>query len=107
MSADTERVDILGRTFQKISIDDNIYFAPVAIDDREEDRLTAQHDILTRLLGNSLISRRIPLVKPARVLDCGYGSGDWCVQFAEEYEDTEVRKICMLISNTASTDHPR
>lgn len=93
MSADTERVDILGRTFQKISIDDNIYFAPVAIDDREEDRLTAQHDILTRLLGNSLISRKIPLVNPARVLDCGYGSGDWCVQFAEEYEDAEVTGV--------------
>lgn len=93
MSTDTERVDVLGRTFQKISIDDSIYFAPVAIDDREEDRLAAQHDIFSRLLGDRLITRKIPLADPRRVLDCGYGSGDWCVQFAEEYEESEVTGV--------------
>ncbi|KAF2850477.1 S-adenosyl-L-methionine-dependent methyltransferase [Plenodomus tracheiphilus IPT5] len=93
MSADTERVDILGRTFQRISIDDSIYFAPVALDDREEERLTAQHDIFSRLLGDSMVSRKIPLADPRRVLDCGYGGGDWCVQFAEEYEDSEVTGV--------------
>ncbi|KAI8938438.1 hypothetical protein NX059_004331 [Plenodomus lindquistii] len=93
MSADTERVDVLGRSFQKISLDDDIYLAPVAIDDREEDRLTSQHDILLRLLGDNLFSGRIALTNPRKVLDCGYGGGDWCVQFAEEYEDCEITGV--------------
>lgn len=91
MSEDTQRVLFHGRVFQKISVDDSIYLAPVANDDREEDRLTAQHDIVCRLFGNSLISPRIPVRDPRKVLDCGYGGGDWCVQFAEEWEDCEVR----------------
>lgn len=91
MSEDLQRVNILGRTFQRISIDEKIYLAPVANDDQEEDRLTAQHDMLSTVFGGALISPRIPLTtNPRRVLDCGYGGGDWCVQFAEEYEDCEV-----------------
>lgn len=92
MSSDLERVTLHGRIFQKISLDEGIYFAPVANDDREEDRLTAQHDIMCRLLGDALVSSRIPLTDPEKVLDCGYGGGDWSVQFAEEYEDCEVRE---------------
>jgi hypothetical protein len=83
-------VSIHGRVFQKISIDEKIYCVPVANDDREEDRLTAQHDIFHRLLGNSLVSSRVRMRDPSSVLDCGYGGGDWCVQFAETYEDCKV-----------------
>jgi hypothetical protein len=90
MNSDLERVTIHGRVFQRISLDEGIYFAPVANDDREEDRLTAQHDLISRLLGDSLVSNRIRLRSPSKVLDCGYGGGDWSVQFAEEYEDCEV-----------------
>lgn len=93
MSEDTVRVNIHGRVFQKISIDDRIYFAPIANDEREEDRLTAQHEIMSRLFGGALFSPHIRLRDPQKILDCGYGGGDWCVQFAEEYEDCEVR-IC-------------
>ena len=99
MSEDTQRVSIHGRVFQKISIDDRIYLAPIANDDREEERLTAQHDILARLFGGALFSPGIRLRDPQKVLDCGYGGGDWCVQFAEEYEDCEVR-ICALSSDS-------
>jgi hypothetical protein len=62
------------------------------------DRLTAQHNILSRLFGDALTSSRIHLGNPSKVLDCGYGGGDWCVQFAEEFEDCEVR---MLLMHTA------
>jgi hypothetical protein len=90
MSSDFEVVSIHGRIFQKTSIDERIYCVPVANDDREEDRLTTQHDVLCRLLGDSLISSRVPLNDPSKALDLGYGGGDWCVQFAEEFEDCEV-----------------
>ncbi|KAJ4362955.1 hypothetical protein N0V83_010072 [Neocucurbitaria cava] len=93
MSEDTQRVSIHGRVFQKISIDDRIYLAPIANDDREEDRLTTQHAILSRLFGGTLISPGIRLRDPQKILDCGYGGGDWCVEFAEEYEDCEVTGV--------------
>lgn len=90
MSAEQERVSIHGRIFQRISIDEEIYFAPVAGDGSEEDRLTAQHNILWRLFGNALVSSKVHLRDPSKILDCGYGGGDWSVQIAEEYEDAEV-----------------
>jgi hypothetical protein len=90
MSDHSETVSIHGRVFQKVSIDERIYCVPVANDDLEEDRLTAQHNIIFRLLGNALVSPVISLRDPGKVLDCGYGGGDWCVQFAEEFEDCEV-----------------
>jgi hypothetical protein len=93
MSNDAERVCIHGRVFQKISVDEKIYCVPVANDDIEEDRLTAQHALFCRLLGDALISSTIRLREPGKVLDCGYGGGDWCVQFAEEFEDCEVRSV--------------
>ncbi|KAL6710944.1 hypothetical protein ACN47E_006819 [Coniothyrium glycines] len=93
MVEDTEMVSYNGRIFQRISIDDRVYLAPVASDDREEDRLTAQHNIVIRLFGGSLFSPSIPLADPRRVLDCGYGGGDWAVQFAEEFEDCEVTAV--------------
>lgn len=91
MSEDTERVSVHGRVFQRISLDDRIYLAPVAIDDREESRLTAQHDLISRLLGGRLFSRRIPVIEPQSILECGYGAGDWAIQCADEFEDCEVR----------------
>jgi hypothetical protein len=91
MSEHYETVNINGRIFQKTSVDERIYCVPVANDDLEEDRLTAQHDIVSKLLGNAFVSSTIPLRNPGKVLDCGYGGGDWCVQFAEEFEDCEVR----------------
>lgn len=91
MSSDYKVVSIHGRLFQKTSIDERIYCVPVANDDLEEDRLTIQHAVLRRLLGDCLVSSRIPLGDPTKVLDLGYGGGDWCVQFAEEFENCEVR----------------
>lgn len=90
MVDDHERVSIYGRIFQRVSVDERIYCAPVADDDTEEDRLAAQHNLISRLLGNSLVSPAIRLGEPDKVLDCGYGGGDWSVEFAEEFEDCEV-----------------
>lgn len=55
---------------------------------REENRLVNQHDILLRVSGNRLYFPRVE--NPRKVLECGYGTGDWAVSVAEEYEDCEV-----------------
>jgi hypothetical protein len=100
MSDDTETVIIHGRIFQKTSVDEKIYCVPVANDDLEEDRLTIQHNLFCRLLGDALVSPTIRLGNPSRVLDCGYGGGDWCVQFAEEFEDCEVGPVKHTVLRT-------
>lgn len=91
MEDDFQCVTIHGRIFQQVSLDNVIYCVPVANDELEEDRLTAQHDVLYRLFGNSLVFPHIQINVPKKILECGYGGGDWSVQCAEEYEDCEVR----------------
>jgi hypothetical protein len=91
MSDDSQRVNILGAVFQKISIDNRVYCVPVANDELEEDRLATQHSILSRLFGDALFSPIIQIENPHSILDLGYGGGDWCVQCAEEFENCEVR----------------
>lgn len=34
-----------------------------------------------------------PLHHPRRILDCGYGSGAWAVEVAEQYPDCEVSNL--------------
>jgi len=55
---------------------------------REEERLETQHDLILRFCGNRLFFPRIN--NPRKILECGYGRGDWAVAVAEEYEDCEV-----------------
>ncbi|KAF2661943.1 S-adenosyl-L-methionine-dependent methyltransferase [Lophiostoma macrostomum CBS 122681] len=58
---------------------------------REEERLEVQHDVIFRFSENRLY---FPSVEdPEKILDCGYGRGDWAVAVAEEYEDCEVTGI--------------
>ncbi|KAF2684566.1 S-adenosyl-L-methionine-dependent methyltransferase [Lentithecium fluviatile CBS 122367] len=83
------RVNIHDRDFQKYSVDRRIYCVPV--DEREEDRLTTQHDLIYRFSGGRLFFPRID--NPRKILDCGYGGGDWVVQVAEEFEDCEVTGV--------------
>jgi len=65
---------------------------------REEDRLTTQHDVLYRICGDRLYFPRVD--SPRKILDCGYGGGDWVVQVAEEFEDCEVRcEQCSQLRN--------
>lgn len=93
MDGDFECVSIQGRTFQKVSIDQRIYCVPVANDELEEDRLTAQHNVLFKLFGNALVSPSVRLKDPRKILECGYGGGDWAVQCAEEFEGCEVSTL--------------
>ncbi|KAF2469693.1 S-adenosyl-L-methionine-dependent methyltransferase [Lindgomyces ingoldianus] len=89
MNEDLRVVNIHDRDFQKYSVDNRIYCVP--IDEREEERLESQHDLLLRLSGNRLFFPRIE--NPRKILDCGYGRGDWAVAIAEEYEDCQVTGI--------------
>ena len=90
MNDDFQCVTIHGRVFQKVTIENGIYCVPVANDELEEDRLTAQHDVLFKLFGNALFSPHMRIRDPRKILDCGYGGGDWSVQCAEEFQNCEV-----------------
>lgn len=109
---DSVYLDILtvyNREYQKYSIDRRIYFGP--IDDvryfesgvsrhlltslmvqDEAERLEIQHRVFNMLFDYRLIFP--PISKPRRVLDCGYGSGSWAVEVAEQYPDCQVRADC-------------
>jgi hypothetical protein len=49
-----------------ISIDDRIYVAPAAIDDREEERLRDQHEMVFKIFGDRLLSLGYQLLSPRR-----------------------------------------
>ncbi|TRX98333.1 hypothetical protein FHL15_000978 [Xylaria flabelliformis] len=100
------------RLFQRYAIDNNTYFVPVdevchtlPIDEREQKtneankrrvqdetlRLRLQHSVLTMMFDNRFIFP--PIDTPRRVLDCGFGTGEWALQVAWEHPRCEVRGI--------------
>ncbi|KUL83460.1 hypothetical protein ZTR_10930 [Talaromyces verruculosus] len=81
-----EIVIIHGREFQQYSLNNRIYLCP--IDDDEIDRLELQHQVFNLVFDNRLIFP--PIRNPRRVLDCGYGAGNWALEVAERYPHCQV-----------------
>ncbi|OJJ58481.1 hypothetical protein ASPSYDRAFT_89227 [Aspergillus sydowii CBS 593.65] len=79
-------ISIQGRDYQQYSIDNKISFEPV--DDYEAERLDLQHRIFTRVFDHRLVFP--PITRLRRVLDCGYGTGSWAIDVAEQNPDCEV-----------------
>ncbi|RDW90823.1 uncharacterized protein DSM5745_02598 [Aspergillus mulundensis] len=79
-------ISIQGREYQQYSIDNKVSFEPV--DEDEAERLELQHRILSKVFDNRLVFPPIPRLR--RVLDCGYGTGAWAVDVAEQNPDCEV-----------------
>ncbi|KAF2094054.1 S-adenosyl-L-methionine-dependent methyltransferase [Rhizodiscina lignyota] len=84
-----ETVEIHDRDFQLYSIQNRIYFVPV--DDEEEERLQIQHRVFSALWEGRLFFP--PLSYPRRILDLGYGQGEWAVAMAEQYENSQVTAV--------------
>ncbi|KAF2091998.1 S-adenosyl-L-methionine-dependent methyltransferase [Saccharata proteae CBS 121410] len=84
-----EVVDLHDREFQKFSLQHQIYCVPV--DDEEGDRLESQHDILRYLFDGRLFFP--PISYPTKVLECGYGRGNWALEMAQTYTQSEVTAI--------------
>lgn len=55
----------------------------------EVERLNIFHDVLTRVFDGRLIFP--PIQRPRRILDCGYGTGAWASEVAEQNPRCEVR----------------
>jgi ubiquinone/menaquinone biosynthesis C-methylase UbiE len=51
-------------------------------------------------LGNKLITA--PITTPNRVLDLGTGTGIWCIDFADEHPEADVKGIDLSPSNLLS-----
>ncbi|KAK1140425.1 hypothetical protein N8T08_010371 [Aspergillus melleus] len=81
-----DTVTIHRREYQKYSIDHQISLQPV--DEEEAERLDLQHRIFNRVFDNRLIFPPIP--RPQQILDCGYGTGSWAIEVAEQYPDCDV-----------------
>ncbi|KAL4931270.1 class I SAM-dependent methyltransferase [Aspergillus undulatus] len=79
-------VSIQGREYQRYSLDHRISFEPV--DDDEAERLDLQHQIFSRVFDYRLVFP--PITRLRRVLDCGYGTGSWAIDVAEQNPDCEV-----------------
>ncbi|KAL6239244.1 hypothetical protein BDW75DRAFT_227377 [Aspergillus navahoensis] len=79
-------ITIQGREYQQYSVDNKISFEPV--DEDEAERLDLQHRIFSKVFDNRLIFPPIPRLR--RVLDCGYGTGSWAIDVAEQNPDCEV-----------------
>ncbi|CZS84969.1 unnamed protein product [Fusarium graminearum] len=57
----------------------------------EISRLEVMHGVLSGLFDRRLIFP--PIRSPRRVLDCGCGTGDWAMEVATQYPDSEVLGI--------------
>ncbi|KAI9371489.1 S-adenosyl-L-methionine-dependent methyltransferase [Aspergillus egyptiacus] len=79
-------ITIQGREFQQYSIEKQISLEPV--DNDEAERQELQHRVLGRVFDNRLVFPPIPRLR--RVLDCGYGTGCWAVDVAEQNPESEV-----------------
>jgi hypothetical protein len=116
-------VEINDRTFQNYSIQNNVY--PVPVDEvctdlmsvydvsargclslaislflltypqEEEERLIAQHHLFLDIFDGRLFFP--PLQYPRRILDLGYGRGNWAVTMAQTYHDSEVRTFTLFL----------
>lgn len=86
-----ETVEHNGRQYQRYAVENGIYFAPV--DEDEAERLSDMHRIFEAMFDNRLIFP--PVLRPRRILDCGYGCGSWAIDVAEQYPNCEVIGIDM------------
>ncbi|KAF6837504.1 UMTA methyltransferase [Colletotrichum musicola] len=84
-----ETVTHQGREFQRYAVDNGAYFAP--IDEDEMERLQMMHIVLSIVFENSLIFP--PVTRPRRILECGFGVGDWAIEVAEQHPSCEVVAI--------------
>ncbi|KAI9054724.1 hypothetical protein LZ554_001875 [Drepanopeziza brunnea f. sp. 'monogermtubi'] len=77
------------REYQSYAINNSAYLAP--IDDEEIERLNIFHNVLGRVFDGRIIVP--PLSRPRRILDCGYGTGAWACEVAEQHPRCEVLGI--------------
>ncbi|KAK2775225.1 UMTA methyltransferase [Colletotrichum kahawae] len=81
-----ETITYLGREFQRYAVDNGAYFAP--IDEDEIERLQMMHYLFSIVFENSLIFP--PITRPRRILECGFGTGDWAIEVAQQHPSCEV-----------------
>ncbi|QPC62134.1 hypothetical protein HYE67_004365 [Fusarium culmorum] len=111
-------VEHCGRTYQHYSLKNDTYFAPIDeveaktlpmsqssaesnISCQDEiSRLEVMHGVLSGLFDRRLIFP--PIRSPRRVLDCGCGTGDWAMEVATQYPDSEGEKFGVVFTPTSN-----
>ncbi|KAG4420878.1 hypothetical protein IFR04_005962 [Cadophora malorum] len=77
------------RTYQAYAINNLSYLAPC--DEDETERLNIFHNVLNRVFDGRLVFP--PIHRLRRILDCGYGTGAWASDVAEQNPRCEVLGI--------------
>ncbi|OBR12300.1 UMTA methyltransferase [Colletotrichum higginsianum IMI 349063] len=106
-----ETVTYQGREYQRYAVDNGAYFAPMdevrntsgpvtafllrltfptGLQD-EVERLQIMHVVLSVVFENQLLFP--PITRPRRILECGFGSGDWAIEVAQRHPSCEVVAI--------------
>ncbi|KAK1997155.1 UMTA methyltransferase [Colletotrichum falcatum] len=78
-----------GREYQRYAVDNGAYFAPM--DEDEVERLQIMHAVLSIVFENQLLFP--PITRPRRILECGFGTGDWALEVAQQHPSCEVVAI--------------
>ncbi|KAI6381089.1 hypothetical protein MCOR25_001388, partial [Pyricularia grisea] len=81
-----ETMYLHGRVYQRYAIENGAYFGPV--DEDEVERLYIMHQVFTMLFDRRLIFP--PIRRPKRILDCGFGTGSWAIEVADQHPNCEV-----------------
>ncbi|OAA32012.1 UMTA methyltransferase [Moelleriella libera RCEF 2490] len=90
------------REFLEWAVADKVYFSP--IDEWEQKLMSALHHIFRRLFDDRLVFPRLPGLY--RVLECGFGTGEWATAVASTHPYCKV--IALDISPyTLARSHPR
>lgn len=71
---------------------------------REETRLETQHEVLLRFTEGTLYWPHVR--NPRKILECGYGTGEWAVAVAELYEDCQASLPFLLGGASWIEGHP-
>ncbi|EPE10687.1 umta methyltransferase [Ophiostoma piceae UAMH 11346] len=85
----TETVTYHGREYQRYSIENNVYFSP--IDEDEIERQSIAHEAFRSIFDDRLIFP--PVRRLRKLLDCGFGSGSWACEVAQQHPECEVLGI--------------
>ncbi|RKU45804.1 hypothetical protein DL546_005381 [Coniochaeta pulveracea] len=75
-----------GREYQRYSLENGVYFAPVDEDEAYRHRL--MHHVFSLLFQNRLVFPPVSALN--RVLECGFGAGSWAIEVAEQHPECEV-----------------
>ncbi|KXH27156.1 UMTA methyltransferase [Colletotrichum nymphaeae SA-01] len=89
-----ETITYQGREYQRYAVDNGAYFAP--IDEVGDTPPLKTPRLAECIFQPGLFENRLlfpPITRPRRILECGFGAGDWAIDVAQQHQNCEVVAI--------------